>query len=181
MNPDYPLLEKGYEINLNRIAEGFWYTSLSCSAGTRSKAKSKLLNQAKMEGILDLVNGEELTFLNIPIVRCPSADVYEFEGTHRTLVQIEDIIAGRERHMALTAILDNPDVSHCYIKKRGNFYRPNHCGYTEFKKEAGIYTKYDAVSHARGVNEIEIVPIIIEEHNAMIIEAISNLEKQFIQ
>lgn len=60
------------------------------------------------------------------------------------------------------------------------YYRPDNCGYTEYRGDAGIYTKEDAVSQALSVRELKLVEIDIAEHNKMITDKIEALKKHLI-
>lgn len=80
----------------------------------------------------------------------------------------------------LKKIGNNKSITHCYIYKEGFFYRPNSKGYTEYKTDAGIYTKEDAIIHAEKCREIRLVPIDIKEHNNMITEEVKDLLSRYI-
>ena len=87
----------------------------------------------------------------------------------------------RKHDTELTQILEDEKVSHCYIKKRGSYYRPDSCGYTEIRTRAGIYPKERAVREGKGDLLFDIVPINAEEHNAMILAEIKELESKLIK
>ena len=121
----------------------------------------------------------EITYLNIPVVRKKQSDRFLFEDKIISLSEIESILFERDRQKVLDEIIENPKIEYCYIKK-GIYYRPGYAGYTEHKKFAGVYPKKDAVSHARGVCEITIIPIDVIEHNAMINSEIANLKTRLL-
>lgn len=98
----------------------------------------------------------------------------------KTLFQIELILIERERIKELDNILNNDSIKYCYIKKRGEYYRPNSCGYTTYKFFAGVYTKEEAVSDAKSCNDLTIIPINVEEHNKYINTIISDLNTRLI-
>lgn len=81
--------------------------------------------------------------------------------------------------MTLKQIAKNKKITHCYIRK-GPYYRPNHCGYTDFRVEAGVYTKEEALHSAENCKELTIVPINIEKHNAEIIKKVNDLLSRYI-
>jgi len=176
----YERKKKAYHIDLNKIDEGYLFCDESCFAENINKAKSILLKRADDAGMqLNSLIDSEITYLNIPVVRKKSSDVFLFESEEKTLAEIEMILIERNRQKDLNDILANPEIKYCYIKK-GIYYRPNYAGYTDYKKQAGVYPKKDAVSHARGVCEITIVPVDIIEHNAMINSEIANLKTRLL-
>lgn len=79
----------------------------------------------------------------------------------------------------LNKIAKNKKVTHCYIKK-GSYYRPNSCGYTDFQSLAGVFTKEEAISEANHCNDVWIIPINNESHNKMIVQAIKELSTRLI-
>ena len=111
--------------------------------------------------------------------RNKSYDIVSYKGKNmkRFMVQVEN--ENDLRNKKLDEILENKNIKYCYICKNG-FYRPNFCGYTDFKHRAGVYTKEIAVAHARGVKEIYLERIDIDEHNKMIYEEIKELESRLI-
>lgn len=179
MEKNYPIVEKGWEINMRKLKSWWESDSICCSAPTINKAKKMLLDKVRYdEWKLDSTD-EELTYLNIPVIRCPGADKILFEDRVIIRSQLEDILQKRERYAELDRILDSPDIKYCYIYKRG-YYCPGWGGYTDYKWQAGVYTKEEAVQHARGVREISLEPINIEEHNKKILEKIADLQSRLI-
>lgn len=75
----------------------------------------------------------------------------------------------------ITKIKKAKHITHCYIKKRGGYYRPNSCGYTDHIVRAGVYTKEDALKHYEHCDELTLIPIIVEEHNKRIKEEVMEL------
>ena len=70
-----------------------------------------------------------------------------------------------------------------YIVKGGRYYRSNHCGYTEFKSMAGIYTVSEAAMCVRGCDlgdNMRMILIDKDAHNAMIKERITDLQSRLI-
>jgi hypothetical protein len=102
-----------------------------------------------------------------------------FEGKPVSKIKIEEILIKRARMKELNAILEDDNIVYCYIRK-GNYYRPYSAGYTSHKTEAGVYTKQEAVQHAKSVYELSIIPIDIEKHNRMLIDKIADLESRLI-
>ena len=179
MEKEYTLKEKAYEIVFSKIDEGFMSSGNVCHAETFNKAKSQLLKQVEWDGWRLISSCEELTYLNIPIRRNKDYDIVIYEGQEVRRHQVEEIKAEKARNSALDAILSDPNIKYCYIRK-GSYYRPNSCGYTSYKSDAGVYTKEKAVSEARGVKPITLEPINIEEHNKMISERIDDLKSRLI-
>lgn len=70
--------------------------------------------------------------------------------------------------------------SYCYIMKDGYFYRPECCGYTEFRRRAGIYETEDAISQARSCRDLKVVPVDLEEHNKMLSDEIQEMQSRII-
>lgn len=173
--------QKAYQIDLGKIREGFLYSEIDCYAETHTKAKSKLLKQVNSD-YYDMYHNytdEKITYLNIPVLRKKLSDTYIFEGAEMTLYRIETLKNERIRIAELDKILEDSSISYCYIKK-GSYYRPNSCGYTDFITNAGVYTKKDAVLYAKSVSSLVIIPINIDEHNKMLNGAITDLQSRLL-
>lgn len=76
-------------------------------------------------------------------------------------------------------IAKSKKITHCYIRK-GPYYRPGACGYTDYKAKAGVYTKEEALKHAEHCAELTLVPINNAEHNELIMEEVKDLLSRFI-
>lgn len=175
----YELKQKAYGIDFSRIEEGFLCSEEYVHAESRNKAKSLLLDKIGYQ-CLATTYGEEITYLNIPVVRAPEYDLYLFEGAEKTKQNIEEILEQRKRTASLDKILLNPEIKYCYIKKRGSYYCPHSCGYTQFKHKAGVYTKEEAIYEAKSCYELDIIPIDIAEHNKMIRNEINDLSTRLL-
>lgn len=173
------VIEKGYSINLNRIDEGFMYSEETVTAPNRSEAKSKLLRKVRYDD-MKLKHGETLTYLNIPVVRNKDFDIVDFEGKPTPRHEIDRILRTRKRNEYFQSIIDNPNVTHCYIRKGGSYYRPNSCGYTEFVTRAGVYEKEEAVKHGVSCSDLGIEPINTEEHNQRLQKEIDEMKSRLI-
>ena len=171
---------KAYELNLDKINEGYLCSPVICYAPDRGKAKTILMNKIRYEGYTISSTGKELDLLNMPIKRAKDYDRIEFEGQYLTKHKISSILEERERNNELDGILNNPSITHCYIKKRGAYYRPGSSGYTDYQHRAGIFSKIEAVSDGKSCNELVIIPINIEEHNKMIEDEINSLKTRII-
>ena len=179
MKTEYTIVEKGWQIDLSRIKDGWESDTVYCSAPTLNKAKSTLLDNIRYYGWVLEPYSAEVTYLNIPVIRYPLADKVMFDGDVMYRWKVDELIQKKDRQGKLQAILDSPDIHYCYIYKRG-YYCPGWAGYTDHKWAAGVYTKEEAVEHAWNIKEIHIEPINIEEHNKKISEKIADLQSRLI-
>jgi hypothetical protein len=177
--PEGTVVKKGYEIDLEKLDEGYLSDTIGCCAEDRNKAKKELLKQIRYDNWVLKSTGEELTYLNIPVKRRKSSDMVIFEGKEVIRCSIDGLITERERLSKLDEISNNPNIKYCYIIK-GSYYRPNSCGYTSLRYEAGVYPKEEAVRHAKSVREIRLEWVDIEEHNKMINEKIRDLKERLL-
>lgn len=145
------------------------------TADSIGKARKKLF---EMSRDMTLRNGDEITFTNLPIIRNPKLDLYDFEGQHLTKQKIEEIVKERQRLSKLQEILDDESIVYVFIFKRGYYYGNNWCGYTDAQHRAGVYNKSEAVSHARSCEELTVIPIDIDNYNQMLNSEISKLDLQ---
>ena len=79
----------------------------------------------------------------------------------------------------LKKIANNKKIRFCYIRK-GPYYRPNACGYTDFITKAGVYTKEEAIKRAESCKELTIIPVNIDEHNKFIVDEVKDLLSRHI-
>lgn len=179
--PDGTLVKKAYDIDFDRIEEGYMFDSglYILYAENRNEAKSELLKEFAYSYLKLKWGGDEVTYLNIPVIRMKEFDKVMFEDKTVKRFEIDNILEERERLAKLDEILNRPDIKYCYIKK-GSYYRPNSCGYTSHKTQAGVYTKEEAVSSAKNVREISVIPIDIEEYNKLINDEINELKTRLI-
>lgn len=177
--PEIPT--KAYRIDLSKIlSEGFLYDDIFCYATSRNEAKYKLLEKIRYDGMQLLYSSDEITYMNIPVIRYKEADLLPFEGNYITQREIDILLMKRERLNNFDAILNDASVSHCYIRKHGSYYRPDACGYTIMRAIAGVYTKEEAVSHGKSCDDLHIIPINTSEHNQMILDEIKDLQSRLI-
>jgi len=173
-------IRKGWVIDLSKIEEGYLYEEKTVSTNTINEAKTKLLNEFKYEG-LSVLGGEELTYLNIPVIRHKGSDVFLFEGKEKTFSQITKLLEEKEREEELDKILKDNSIKYCYITKRGYHYKSNMMGYTDFRIFAGTYLKEIAVNHAKSVREVVLIPIDIVEHNELINNHINEFKSRLLE
>lgn len=81
--------------------------------------------------------------------------------------------------MTLKQIAKSKKITHCYIRK-GSYYRPGSCGYTDYKVKAGVYTKEEAINHAERCRELTLVPIDNAKHNELIMDEVKDLLSRYI-
>lgn len=177
----YKLLEKAYKIDFGKIDEGYLYCDIIVYAESRNKAKYLLLNEFKYENLALKYSNDEITYANIPIIRCPNADIFEFEGNRKKLWEINEILEQRKKYNEFDEMLSDLSIKYCYITKRGLYYGSNNCGYTDYKINAGVYSKEDAISSAKSCNELHIIPINVEEHNKILQDKIDDLKSRLIK
>ncbi len=85
-----------------------------------------------------------------------------------------------ESKSKLNRIRNHKMITHCYILKDGMYYKPGHCGYTDFVTRAGVYPKDEAILSAEKCKELYLIPVINEEHNAGIIKEVQDLLTRYI-
>jgi len=174
------LVKTAYSIDFSKIEEGYLYNDEICFAENRNKAKVLLLETIKYSSVCLIGEDDDVTYINIPVRRCKDCDRYLFEGQELTQFQIEDLKYERKRLLELDDILNDDKIKYCYIIKGGVYYRPNYSGYTDFKHNAGIYLKKDAIDSAKHSKEIRIEEIVIDVHNKMIVDKILLLSDSII-
>jgi hypothetical protein len=176
---EFILLEKAYGINLDMIEDGFLYSPIITYAKNKGKAKSNLLFKVRYDGMKLRFSGEEISFTTIPVIRSEEYDKVIINGFQIIRGEIEGYLRKETRKNLLISMEADPTITHCYIHK-GSYYRPNACGYTSLLTEAGVYEKADALRHARGCEDIVLIPINVLHHNQMISSKIEELRTHFI-
>lgn len=171
--------QKAWGINWDKINEGGYYAGNVPPVAAESIGQAKVLLWPDIQDYI-LSDGSHMEFITMPIKRFPQSDLFEFEGGLHTEWQIEELKTERERKRKLSSILEDSDISHCYIIKRGLYYGDNMCGYTDYRSKAGVYTKSDAVSHAMSCHEVSVRVIDKEDHNNLILEQIKALRSRII-
>lgn len=175
------LLQKAWVIDKNKLSEPWFAPDNVYYGETVGKVKNKALYD--LEGHTTALFKEPFTFLNVPLIRAKYADKYIVDGETKTLASIDYDNRKSEQRESLLKIVSNNPNAFAYIIKGGMYYRPNNCGYTEFKSMAGIYPIDEAartvVSCDLG-DHMKLVLINNEEHNAMINECIEDLKSRLI-
>lgn len=173
-------MEKAWMLDLSKVEEGYLYSDFIVYAENRNQAKKKMLGEIKYEGMCLPGEAEELVYLTIPVIRSKEQDKKLYQGEFRTTAEIERLEKEEVRKKELQDVLDNVETQYCYVKKYGNYYRPDSCGYTEYQIYAGVYSKEDAVRKAMSCQELRVVPIDVEEHNELLIKTIEKLKTRII-
>lgn len=171
---------KAYTVNLNRIENGWEYSEVVCYAKDKNEARAILLKKIRFDEYRLKYTKREVDYLNIPVIRVKDRDLVFYEGVYITKSQLDHINLIKKRKDEYKLILDDQSITHCFIIKRGCYYRPNYCGYTERFYEAGVYEKQNAIKHAGDSLDITIKPIDNERHNRDIQRVIDMLNTKFI-
>lgn len=132
-------------------------------AKTASEAKSNSSEWKDWD-----LEGDDPTWTDLKVKRAMSADIVIFEGKEMKRYYVQSLLFTRKREAKLKSFLDDPVLTHCYILKRGTYYRPNSSGYTSMKHRAGIYTIKEGVEDAISCQELWLERTSKEEHNAML-------------
>lgn len=172
----YKIIKKGYQIDFSKTDECYMYEPETCVADSRNEARYILFNRRI---IFSLTSNDEVTYANIPVIRCEEVDLVEFEGQNITRNKIPDLLKDHERSKMLADLMNDESKQFFYIRK-GNYYRPNESGYTDMRHRAGVYDKATAIDCARSCKQLDLIPINIEEHNKMIQDEIDDLETRLI-
>lgn len=175
----YPLAEKAYTINLDEIYEGFCYCQEIVYADSVNSAKKKMLEKIEYDDYNLSESGDEISYLNIPIIRCYEADKHEFEGTIITSTQVGIIFREQSRAEYIDSIRSDDDDTLYYLIKRGAYYRQNSRGYTDFV-DAGFFDKKRALSELTSCEDITIDRVNVNVRNDLTRTKIKELEARLI-
>jgi hypothetical protein len=174
------IIEKAYRLNLDKIDDGFLCTERWCTAPNANIARGKLYADVKYEDMLMRFTVEPVTYFNLPVERYFERDTVLYKGENVIRHQVDYLIKRDLHQENLTALAKNKNVTHCYIKKHGSYYRDNARGYTTDITEAGIYTKVEAIKHANHCLDLILIPINIEEHNAKLLKHIATYQAKLL-
>jgi len=156
--------------------------SIKCFAKSPSEARADLIYQL-LEQYLDIYlkgTNTPVRYSNMPIIRKIEEDVVIFEGKEVQRNTIEKIKKERERTLYIDGILKNEDIKYCYMSKLGYYYCEKYKGFTQSILKAGVYSKSEAIFHAKQVQSVYITPIDVNQHNEMINEAIEKLKDKLL-
>jgi len=107
--PEGYLVKKAYQIDMDRLDEGYLADVIFCHAKNINFAKVELLKSVRYDGWKLKYTGEELNYLNIPVIRRRESDIVIFEGQEVVRCKIESIKEERERTEKLDEILNTRD------------------------------------------------------------------------
>lgn len=175
------LIERCWELDLDKVNEGFLFDNIICHVETRNQAKVKLLEEAVWRGAVSNRTDEDFTYLDIPIKRYKLGDKFLFEDRPMTKWEIEQVLKRRQEDTEFDKLLADPTIEYCYIIKRGLYYGPNSCGYTAIRERAGVYTIEYGVSSAKSCRELRLKVIDIDEHNKYLREASEDILDKIIK
>lgn len=177
----YQLNTANLDINNESIQRG--YVLEPVYGETEHEARRNALKMCYDHGIEETWCDEPLEYINIKIKRVKDYDKFLVDGKLKTKSQIEyDQKVIDNRNMLNQMLVDHAN-SYAYIRKGGYYYCDNHCGYTEYRYNAGVYTIEDAVKSCLGVDIRDYMRpeiINIDEHNAMIQDMINKIQKRII-
>ncbi|TXK52365.1 hypothetical protein FVR03_01225 [Pontibacter qinzhouensis] len=176
------LKEKAWVLNKQNFGEPWFVPDDAFYGETKGKAKKQAWDSIKDDGLKNFL-GDEITYLNMPLVRCKEYDKYLVNGELKTLIRIEEDNRREERDERLEQLLiSNPDAK-AYIRKGGYYYCSGFCGYTERQADAGVYTIQEAVREVKGCSlrdHMDAILIDVEQHNKLILDKIKSLQSRLI-
>jgi len=179
------LQEKAWVINPSYLSEQDKYHTPEevVFADSRGKAKSELLSKLYDYDLKDYL-GDDITFLNLRVKRDKYFDKYLVNGEIKSAWQIELDRQTKERNDEVDRMVKENPTGFAYIKKRGLYYRPNSCGYTEYLISAGVYPiqrAADIVKSCSIGDHMLLIPIDPKEHNEKLNKTINDIKSRLIQ
>lgn len=177
------LIEKAWKIYADDLDEPWHVPNEVFYGRTRGKAKVQAWAAIAYDGFKNTM-GEEITFLNLKLSRCKKMDRYQVGQEVLTLAEIEYRKRKKEWDEKLDAMINATPEGKAYIMRKGYFYRPNNCGYTEKRTHAGVYSIQEAVQEAKGCSlhdYMDVILIDINEHNQRINKEIESLQSRLIK
>jgi hypothetical protein len=178
---------KAYEVNTSNLHcshESIIRGYLSPQYGkTEHEARKELLSECFHYGIVETYLDEPLTYINLRIRRVPDLDKYLIDGKLRTKSEIEYQQREQEHKDKIRQMLIDHPGAYAYILKGGYYYRSNHCGYTEFHTEAGVYPMQEAVRTCLSCSYRDYMRpelVNVEAHNKTITDKIIELQSRII-
>lgn len=159
-----------------------WIDNPVC-AQTEKLARMRALHQLMEHDVEEDKFGKPFTYISLCLKRSPEYDKFLIGGRIRSREEIDYDLKKQVRDDGFKQMLaDNPN-SFAYIRKGGYYYQPNHCGYTEYKSYAGVYSLQEAVRACLGMSLGDYMRpelINVDEHNAMINKQIEGLTARLI-
>lgn len=168
------IIKKGWCLNKDKLQYSE-YDYISCYANNRNKAKKKMLEHSNIDLILN-INGENLNYINIPVVRNRKADIVLFNGKEVRRDSVLELSVDEIRKKEIKKLNADESIVYCYIRKGGYYYAKDCKVYKQKMLDAGVYTKEEAIKHYKHCRELTIVPIDVDEHNKMINDRIEELK-----
>jgi len=174
------IIQKAYELNLDKIYESYHYSEVVVFAETRGQAKQKINREIDIEDYkLDFIE-DEMTFLNMPVRRAKQYDKVIYKGEEMRRNQVEYKLRIEKENNRIENFLSDPNITHCYIMKRGSYYSWNYSGYVSYSTHAGVYSKEEAVPYCKNDLDLTCVAIDNTDHNENILNEIARLRKGIV-
>lgn len=159
-----------------------WMSQIVCAENEKSARNEALQKLAEHDIEYDHY-GEPFTYISIRLKRSPEYDKFMIDGRIKSREDIDYDKKKEDRDNEFRQMLaDNPN-SYAYIRKGGYYYKPNHCGYTEFQTYAGVYSLDAAVKECLGMSlgdYMRPVLINVDDHNDMVNKHIEGLKTRLI-
>lgn len=152
-------------------------------AESEKLARKEALNLLRENQIDSDHFGNEFTYISLNLKRFPECDKFMVGNKVMSRDDIDYEKKKNDRDAEFRQLLSDNPGGWAYIRKGGSYYRPNSCGYTEFKPYAGVYPLKDAVKECIGMSLAEYMrPILIDvtEHNEMMNKHIEELKSRII-
>lgn len=167
--------EKCYIINISDFYEHYLYDPEIVFAKNASEAKTKLFKLYKENYNLPMMmtTDEEMTYLDVRVNRRGSYDRYLIGDEKYNLFELFELVDKIKENNENNIILNDPNITHCFLIKRGSYYMDNYCGYTSHILRAGMYPKEDAIKHIG--HGVSLRPINNREHFELINKEIQRL------
>lgn len=75
--------------------------------------------------------------------------------------------------------MDDPAITHVYVKKDGYYYRPNASGYTQYVHRAGVFPKEEYKNEILS-QDLTVIPINTANHDKVIMDEIRSLRAKLL-
>lgn len=171
------IVEKAWMMNLDKIEEGYLYSECIKYAETKGKAKSKFLYS--FDGIPE--HEDELTFLNMPVLRCKESDKVLFDDEIIYRYQVEKRIWCKNRdEKSIKLVKENPN-SLFFIKAGcyNSYWGPNRAGYMSCYYKRGRYAGKEALNIVLGSSFERKETLELFDKKLHNMEIISDMNRNF--